>query len=323
MFTKPIAEIVKYLEKRAKDFGEGCQKVYVSVSGGVDSAVVVAILCRAFGPRNVVAVYRDLRSNPKHLADVEDMQKALGFNLIKLDLNAYYDNVLGQIRKQMLYLGLGWCDEGSNEAKEKGWENGYASFKSRAVVPIAGFLSKAIDEGKGRIYGTGNAEEDLIFRFYDKFGDGAVDNNLLVGLLKVEVRQLALWLAKEYKADVFQRIAEKIPSPDLKANGDAHNDEDELSDWARQLGFDLRFSYGDLEKEGNIAWVVKEDLDRGVVKGKRKHFNEKMLALNLAYTKEQIQLIMFARAIEKSTRHKNLNIPGVTRKELREKNLVD
>ncbi len=323
MFTQGAKAIVDYLETRAGDFAQGCEKVYVSVSGGVDSAVVVAILCRAFGPENVVAVYRDLRSNPKHLMDVEDMQKALGFNLLKLNLNDYYDNILGQLREQMIPLGLGWCDENTDEAREKGWENGYASFKSRAVVPIAGFLSKVIDDGRGRIFGTGNAEEDLIFRFFDKYGDGAVDNNLLVGLFKTEVRQLALWFAKEYKADVFRRIAEKIPSPDLKANGDVHNDEDELSDWARQAGFNIRLSYGNLKEEGNIAWVTREDFDRGIITGERRIIPVPNLAKMFGYDEEQIQLVEFARLAERITRHKEGNAPGVTRQELRRRGLVD
>ncbi len=322
MFTKPISEVVKYLEKRAKDFGKGCQRVYVSVSGGVDSAVVATILVRAFGPKNVVAMYRDIRSNPVHKQDVQDLQKSLGFKLLLIDANPLYDMFLNKCQKEFKKIGIEWHEENDKKIKN-GWDYAYASLKSRFTTPLAGFIAKAIDDGNGRIFGTGNLEEDVLFRYFDKFGDGAVDNNILVGLTKMEVRQLALCFAKEYKADVFQRIAEKIPSADLQAKGDEHNDEDELSLWAKNLGFNIRLSYGDINTEGNIAWVVKQDLDFGVVKGERKHFNKKMLTLDLGYTPEQIQLIMFARNIEKNTRHKELNIPGVTRKELRAKGLVD
>ncbi len=160
-------------------------------------------------------------------------------------------------------------------------------------------------------------------RFFDKYGDGAVDNNLLVGLFKVEVRQLALWFAKEYEADVFRRIAEKIPSPDLKANGDIHNDEDELSDWARREGFNIRLSYGNLEEEGNIAWVTSEHFDRGIITGERKALPVAKLAQMFGYNEEQVQLVEFARLAEEATRHKEGNAPGVTRQELRQQNLVD
>ncbi len=322
MFTKPISEVAKYLEKRAKDFAKGCQRVYVSVSGGVDSAVVTTILVRAFGPENVVAMYRDIRSNPVHKQDVQDLQKALGFKLLLIDANPLYDMLLNKCRKEFKKIGIEWHEENDKKLKDD-WSCAYASLKSRFTTPLAGFIAKAIDDGNGRIFGTGNLEEDVLFRYFDKFGDGAVDNNILVGLTKMEVRQLAVWFSQEHHAKILKRIAEKIPSADLQAKGDEHNDEDELSLWAKNLGFDIRLSYGDINTEGNIAWAVKQDLDFGVVKGERKHFNEKMLALDLGYTPEQIQLIMFARNIEKTTRHKELNIPGVTRKELREKGLVD
>ncbi|XLQ20515.1 MAG: ammonia-dependent NAD(+) synthetase [Candidatus Moraniibacteriota bacterium] len=323
MFIKPVEQTVKYLEKRAQDFGAGCKKVYVSLSGGVDSAVVVTILARAFGPENVVAMYRDLRSNPKHLVDVRDLEKAVGFKLRVIDANPMYDEILRQLKEQALAEGDEWFDEGTIDSTANGWESGYASFKSRAAVPIAGLLSKIVDGGAGRIYGTGNAEEDLIFRYYDKFGDGAVDNNILVGLMKVEVRQIAMWFSEVYGAEVFMRIARKTPSADLNANGDAHNDEDELTSWAQNMGFNIRLSYGDLFTEGNIAWIVRQNLDQEVINGCRENFDAESLARVLGYTENQVQLIMFARVIEKATRHKELGIPGVERWELREQGLVD
>ncbi len=323
MFIKSVEQTVQYLEKRARDFGVGCKKVYVSLSGGVDSAVVVTILCRTFGPENVVAMYRDLRSNPKHLVDVRELQKVLGFKLRVVDANPMYDEILRQLKEQALADGDEWFDEGTTDSKENGWEGGYASFKSRAAVPIAGLLSKIADNGSGRIYGTGNAEEDLIFRYYDKFGDGAVDNNILVGLMKVEVRQVALWFGEVYGAKIFVRIAQKTPSADLNANGDTHNDEDELTFWAQNMGFNIQLSYGDLKREGNIAWIVKQDLDLEVIRGSREELDEEMLISELEYTGEQVQLIMFARVIEKATRHKELGIPGVERFELRREGLVD
>lgn len=323
MFIKPINETVKYLQERARDFGVGCKKVYISLSGGVDSTVVVTLLCREFGAENVMAMYRDLRSNPKHLEDVKDLKKVLGFKLRIIDLNPIYDLILQQLKEQSLADGDEWFDEGTCQSKENGWESGYASFKSRVVTPIAGIISKIADNGRGRIYGTGNAEEDLIFRYFDKFGDGAVDNNILLGLLKMEVRQIALWFAREYDAEVFARIARKIPSADLNANGDMHNDEDELTSWARKEGFEIKMSYGDLENEGNITWITKQELDYGVVMGDKSNWTEKRLREDLGYSKDRAQLTLFARIIEKATRHKDLNIPGVERKELRERGFVD
>jgi len=323
MFTKSAKEVVEYLEVRAREFAQGCDNVYVSLSGGVDSAVVVTILSRAFGPENVVAMYRDIRSNPAHERDVVDLQEALGFKLLKIDANPMYDMFLEQCKKQFTELGIDWADEGTVQAKEKGFDSAYASAKSRFATPLAGFIAKAVDGGRGRIFGTGNMEEDILLRYYDKFGDGAVDNNILVGLTKMEVRQIALWFGEVYGAEIFARIAYKTPSADLQANGDNHNDENELTAWARNMGYDIRLSYGDCEREGNIAWVCKEELDRGVVMGCRRYWRGRDLRRKFAYSREEIDLIMFVREIERATRHKELDIPGVTRWELRVMELVD
>lgn len=323
MFTKSIEQTVSYLEKRACDFGQGCERVYISLSGGVDSAVVCTILCRAFGPENVVAMYRDIRSNPVHDRDVEQLQKALGFKLLRIDANPLYDMFLDKCRKEFDNVGIEWAEEGSEVSKCNGWDSAYASLKSRFTTPFAGFIAKAVDGGGGRIFGTGNLEEDVLLRYFDKFGDGAVDNNILVGLTKMEVRQIALWFVKKYKAKIFERIAKKTPSADLQANGDAHNDENELTAWAKSMGFNIALSYGDCENEGNIAWAVKEDMNVGIITGKRRNWCRQDLFRKFRYTKEELDVIMFMREIEKSTRHKALGIPGVEREELRNQGFVD
>lgn len=323
MFIQKVEKTVAYLEKRVKDFGIECEKVYVSLSGGVDSAVVVTILSRAFGLENVVALFRDIRSNPRHRDDVRALQKAVGFRLMELDANPFYDMFLEQCKEQFAEIGVAWRDENSPEAISDGWGGAYASLKSRFATPFAGFVAKAIDGGNGRIYGTGNAEEDLLLRYFDKFGDGAVDNNILVGLTKVEVRQIALWFATVYDADIFRRIAEKLPSADLQANGNVHNDESELSEWARAMGYNVRLSYGTTETEGNIAWIVKQDIDLGVVTGEKADWSAEKLATTLGYNRDQVLLTLFVRKIEVATRHKALGIPGVERKELRAQGLVD
>lgn len=321
MFKKSVQETVLYLTQRAKEFGAGCEKVYVSLSGGVDSAVVAMILTRAFGKENVVAAYRDVRSNPQHAIDAQALAGAFGFRLICLNLNPAYDAFLAQCQKDFRALDLPWIAEGQ-AADGENLVSAYASLKSRMMTPFAGFISKAIDHGRGRIFGTGNLEEDVLLRYYDKFGDGAVDNNILVGLTKTEVRQIALWFGQEYDVFICKKIAEKIPSADLQANGDKHNDENELSVWAKSMGFNIRLSYGTCYEEGNIAWVVKQDLDWGVVRGRRSRWTN-ALKTKLGYSDAQVQLVKFMRIAEKSTRHKDLGIPGVTRRELRREELVD
>ncbi|KKP57329.1 MAG: NH(3)-dependent NAD(+) synthetase [Candidatus Moranbacteria bacterium GW2011_GWF1_34_10] len=319
MFTKSIEKVVEYLIQEAKNYAKGCKKIYISLSGGVDSAVVAMILTEAFGAENVIAVYRNVRSNPAHQDDAQELARAFGFKLMCFDFNPFYDDFLKECKDKFLSNNLSWFEEGEGDAN---WLSAYASFKSRMMTPFAGFISKAIDKNGGRIFGTGNIEEDLLLRYYDKFGDGAVDNNIIVGLTKMEVRQIALWFGEKYDAPICKKIAEKLPSADLQGNGDAHNDENELTMLARYYGFDIRLSYGSCTEEGNIAWICKQDISLGVITGKRSRW-QKALRTKLGYSDEQVALTLFMRKMERATRHKNFNIPGVLRRQLRRAELVD
>jgi hypothetical protein len=264
-------------------------------------------------------LYRDILSSPKHYVDVQELNKIFNFGLISIDLNSEYNSILNKVKNNFERLGLPWSEEGAPEADEAGFTNAYASFKSCSTTPLASFISKAIDSGRGRIFGTGNGEEDGLLRYFDKRGDGAVDNNILSGLTKAEVRQLARHLG------VPEQIITKMPSADLEGNGDVHNDEEQLSKWAKAAGFDINLSYGasDGSKEGNIAWAWKQDVEKGVITGERKDFSAEKMRRLYAYYQEQSDLILFLRQIEKSTRHKVEPIPGLERAVLMDLGVVD
>ncbi|MCX6712814.1 MAG: NAD(+) synthase [Candidatus Vogelbacteria bacterium] len=317
---KDFKKLETALTERARELGRDRKKVFLAVSGGVDSSLVAAVLCRAFGSENVVGLYRDIKNNPKHKNDVALLQSVLGFKLIMIDGNSLYDDFLAQTKKEFTAAGLPWAEEGSAEADASGFTSAYASCKSRFTTPMAGFISKAIDNGKGLIFGTGNAEEDGLLRYFDKFGDGAVDNNIINGLTKSEVRQMATYFG------VPQQIVTKLPSADLEGNGDAHNDESQLTSWAKKMGYNLELSYGsaDGSAEGNIAWALKENEKNGVVNGKNGNVGEQGLANEpFHYTEKQIPLILFLREIERSTKHKTFAIPGLERSILHDQGLVD
>ncbi|MFH1187951.1 MAG: NAD(+) synthase [bacterium] len=317
---KDLGKLAAMLINRALELGQGCKKVFVAVSGGIDSALVAAILCKAFGPENVIGLYRDIRSNPIHKQDAELLQSIFKFKLICVDANRMYDEFIRIVKEWFLKSGLSWAEEGTPEADELGFTNAYASLKSRLTTPMAGFISKAIDGGNGRIFGTGNGEEDGLLRYFDKFGDGAVDNNILNGLNKAEVRQLARFLG------VPERIICKTPSADLEACGDKHNDEYQLTSWAKKLGFpNLTISYGasDGSEEGNVAWAWDQDLKFEVISGSKADMTSEELLSYFGYSEEELQIILFLREVEKMTRHKVGPIPGLGRKLLIEAGVID
>lgn len=313
------ARLAARLCERARELATGCERVFVAVSGGVDSSTVAALLCQAFGPERVVGMHRIVRSDPKHWADVQALHSRFGFRLLFIDANPIYDMMVAQLQTQFESAGLPWAHEGTEAAHNMGFTSAYASLKSRMMTPLAGFTAKAIDSGRGRVFGTGNGEEDMFLRYFDKYGDGAVDNNILNGLTKSEVRQLALFLG------VPECIVTKIPSADLEACGDEHNDEGQLTSWARGLGYDVEISYGseDGSMEGNIAWAWREDILRGVVTGPGARAGASELAgVPFHYNPEQVAVVLFLRHIERTTRHKVEPPPGLERTILINEGLV-
>ena len=104
---------------------------------------------------------------------------------------------------------------------------------------------------------------------------------------------------------------------DLESNGDNHNDESQLTEWAKNLGFpDLKISYGasDGSKEGNIAWARKEDIEKGVITGGNSGMLPSELRRIFGYSEDQMKVIIFLRKVEETTRHKVEPIPGLERK---------
>lgn len=324
--VKDLEKLKLMMMMRARQLAGSCKNVFFALSGGIDSSLIGAILSLEFGPEKVFGMHRKIKSNPKHLEDAKLLQSVFKFKLIELDLNDEYDSGINKVKREFERLGLPWADEGTREADDLGFTSGYASLKSCLTTPWAAFISKIIDNGFGRIYGTGNGEEDGILRYFDKRGDGAVDNNLLNGLTKAEVRQLAIYLG------VPMRIVTKLPSADLEASGDKHNDEDQLTGWAKKLGFpNLKISYGapDGSSEGNIAWAWKEDIKHGVITGYSEQgvgpmlYNREQLSALFNYKEDEIDVILFLREVERTTRHKVEPIPGLERYILQEAGAVD
>lgn len=316
---KNFERLNQTLVNRARLYASGCKKVFVAGSGGVDSSLIIAILCEAFGSENVIVLYRNIKSNQKHEEHIRMLQEKFKFVLINLDANPIYDMFVSEMRDEFKRLNLPWADEGTKEAEELGFANAYASLKSRFNTPFAGFISKAVDNGNGRIFGTGNGEEDELLRYFDKYGDGAVDNNLLVGLKKSEVRQLALWKG------VSEEIVFKVPSADLEGNGDDHNDEAQLTSWAKKLGYNINVSYGspDGQQQGNVAWAWDQDIQHGLISNNGFRFSKGGLRSYLKCSEEQADTILFLKDIRKVTQHKVEPIPGVDRQELINYNLVE
>ena len=192
-------------------------RAQIDVSGGVDSAVMAALLVRALGADNVTAVFSNIDSSANASNRAWALSDALGLNLIVDDLSIEFRNRVSQMLRNLIAAGY---DADEVQARVAEDPTVLGSFRSTLRAPLGRAYNRMT--GGGLRYGTGNECEDRWLRFYQKGGDGEVDCNPLAMLSKGEVFQLALAL------DVPRAIRAAIPSPDLWASGETHNDEDEL-----------------------------------------------------------------------------------------------
>jgi NAD+ synthase len=180
----------------------GSQGIAVGLSGGIDSAVVIALAALAT-PGRVVGVMMPCHSDPldeEHARLAADHVKA---PVIRLDLGPAYDRLAGVLRAALDSLPR---DPDARAADDDIRARlPLANVKPRLRMTSLYFVANSLDY---LVAGTGNRSE-LSIGYFTKYGDGGVDLLPLGRLLKSEVRALAREL------QVPAPIIDKPPSAGL------------------------------------------------------------------------------------------------------------
>lgn len=188
----------------------GCQSVIIGLSGGIDSALTLAIAVDALGPENVEAVSMPSR----YTADIsiEDARRqcdTLGvhFSVIPIEpaFNAFLD---------MLAPSFAGCAVDTTE------ENIQARCRGLLLMALANKKNKMV-------LSTGNKSE-MAVGYATLYGDMAGAFDVLKDVSKMRVYALARWRNRDLDV-IPTRVIERPPSAELAPD---QQDSDSLPDYA-------------------------------------------------------------------------------------------
>jgi len=181
--------------------GAGRGRIVIGLSGGIDSAVALALAVRALGPRDVTAVRLPSRHTEQvHLDDAEATAAAVRLpeeNLLTVSIEPLLDG-----------LAAARPDVAGSDIRF-----GNASARSRMIVVYD--LAQALH---ALVCGTENRTESLL-GYFTRFGDSASDIEPITDLYKTEVRVAARVLG------LPEAVITKHPTAGLWGG---QTDEDEL-----------------------------------------------------------------------------------------------
>ncbi|MFL5956250.1 MAG: NAD(+) synthase [Solirubrobacterales bacterium] len=179
----------------------GRGRVVIGLSGGIDSAVSMALAARTLGPEHVVAVRLPSRHTEQvHVDDAAASAAAAGLpeeNLLTVSIDPMVDALAGE-RPTMR----------GSDIRE-----GNASARARMIV-----IYDLAQERHALVLGTENRTENLL-GYFTRFGDAASDIEPITDLYKTEVRAAARVLGQP------QAVLDKHPTAGLWGG---QTDEDEL-----------------------------------------------------------------------------------------------
>jgi NAD+ synthase len=200
--SKRTDAIVEWLRERLNY--SGARGLAFGLSGGVDSAVV-ARLCQAASPANVVGILMPSHSDPRDEADAILVAGHFQIPTIRVDLGPTYDLHTAALRAAMSTIPQQQFPDAAHRTEDLKAKLPLANVKPRLRMTTLYYVANTLNY---MVAGTGNRSE-LSIGYFTKYGDGGVDLLPIGDLLKSEVRAAAQDLG------VPDPIIEKAPSAGL------------------------------------------------------------------------------------------------------------
>lgn len=198
-----VMGIRQYFEKM------GFKQAIVASSGGIDSAVTLALACRALGPENVHALLMPSQFSTGHsVSDAEQLSKNLNNRYDTLPIKAIFDQFEQSLKPV-------FEDRPFNVAEE--------NIQSR----IRGALAMALSNKFNYILLNTSNKSELATGYGTLYGDMAGGLGVLGDLYKMQVFALARYINKDGEI-IPENIITKPPSAELRPG---QKDSDSLPDY--------------------------------------------------------------------------------------------
>lgn len=171
--------IAAWLRTRVEE--AGAEQLVLGLSGGVDSAVVCALCCRAVGPGAVLAAIMPSHSAPLDAEHARLVAATFGVEAVDIDLTPVTEALLAALPWQEE------ADRADDPVQVARMQLARANVRPRLRMTTLYYLA---NRRNGLVVGTGNKTESRL-GYFTKYGDGGVDLLPIVDLYKHEVRALA------------------------------------------------------------------------------------------------------------------------------------
>lgn len=178
-------------------FKMGFSKAILGSSGGIDSAVALALACEALGPENVRAILMPSQYSSSHsVEDAEQLSKNLGNPYDIVPIREVYDSFLTTLEPIFRDLPFGLAEE---------------NIQSRS----RGNILMAIANKFGYILLNTSNKSELSTGYGTLYGDMAGGLSVLGDVYKVQVYALAKYINR-HKEIIPLHILTKAPSAELR-----------------------------------------------------------------------------------------------------------
>ncbi|KUK95112.1 MAG: NH(3)-dependent NAD(+) synthetase [Thermotogales bacterium 46_20] len=220
-----IERIISFIEKSVQELGS--LGAVIGISGGIDSAVSVALAAKALGKRNVLGLLLPERDTPrKAINDALSVCKQLDISCSKISVTAAI-RALGAYKLQppaRLFPGVvqrsfvrkKWAEYAERDDPflmdlldrgDERFRRGLAFYRAKNRIRMCRLYLEAETRGYAVVGATNKTE--YLTGLYVKWGDEAVDIEPILHLLKTEVLKIAREL------NLPDVVIQKAPSADL------------------------------------------------------------------------------------------------------------